>query len=328
MPSVRNTTLALTHEAPELRLASKVAWMYHEEGRKQAEIADELHISQSRVSRLLKFAVDQGIVRTIVTAPQGVFTELEGTVEKAFALDECVLVESVANEEALLNNLGVTAAHYLTATLTGGDRIGISSWSATWLAAARALPPFRQKVADEVVQLVGGVGDPQAQTQATLLLDRFSRVTGGQPVPMQTPGILGDASAQRSLMRDASLSEVVERWNELTVALVGIGSVEPSPLLRASGTIMAGVVDQVSELGGVGDICFRYFDAQGQALTGGVDARVAGISERQLLRIPRRVGLAGGVRKHAAILGAVRGKWISVLITDTDTAQMLLDNAG
>src|SRR4051812_21869307 len=52
----------------QIRLLTKVARMYHERGMRQPQIAQQLHISQPRVSRLLKRAVELGIVRTTVIA--------------------------------------------------------------------------------------------------------------------------------------------------------------------------------------------------------------------------------------------------------------------
>ena len=45
----------------------------------------------------------------------------------------------------------------------------------------------------------------------------------------------------------------------------------------------------------------------------------------QLKDVDRAVGIAGGRRKHRAILGTLRGRWINVLITDRITAEWLLD---
>lgn len=53
----------------ELRLISRVAQMYHLEGRRQAEIAQHLRLSQATVSRMLKRAEAEDIVRTSVTPP-------------------------------------------------------------------------------------------------------------------------------------------------------------------------------------------------------------------------------------------------------------------
>jgi 4-amino-4-deoxy-L-arabinose transferase-like glycosyltransferase/predicted XRE-type DNA-binding protein len=64
----------------QLRLLAKIARMYHERGVRQPQIAADLGISQSRVSRMLRQASDLGIVRTMVMMPEGVHTDLEVTV--------------------------------------------------------------------------------------------------------------------------------------------------------------------------------------------------------------------------------------------------------
>ncbi len=53
--------------------------------------------------------------------------------------------------------------------------------------------------------------------------------------------------------------------------------------------------------------------------------RVVGIPIEQLVGIERRVGVAGGRTKFDAILGALRGQYVNVLITDHITAQKLAE---
>ena len=76
--------------------------------------------------------------------------------------------------------------------------------------------------------------------------------------------------------------------------------------------------------GVVGDIALRFFDAQGQPVHSEIDNRVIGITLDQLQRTRRVVGIAGGPTKFQAVLGALRGKLINVLITDSVTAERLL----
>ena len=72
----------------------KVARLYHEHGVRQPEIARRLHISQARVSRLLKQAELDGIVRTTVVVPEGVQTGARGgSSRRAYGLREAVVVE-------------------------------------------------------------------------------------------------------------------------------------------------------------------------------------------------------------------------------------------
>ena len=307
MPTRADTT--------QLRLMVRIARMYYELGMRQTTIASELHVSQSRVSRLLKRAVADGVVRTVVVAPEGTYTGLEEALEQRYGLDECVVVESGRKEAEIEAALASACATYLETTLTGGDVIGLSSWSATWLAAAQQLSAFRAPVAQKVVQLFGGVGNPRVQVKATRLIDLLARATGAEAVFFPSPAVLGSASAAEQLADDASVQRL----------LVGIGSLKPSALLRESGNMTAAAdMADLGAAGAVGDVCLRFFDTAGEPVASDYDARVVGASAEQLRAIPRRVAAAGGRRKHAAIRGAVLGRWVNVLITDVHTARALL----
>ncbi|HEY3436241.1 MAG TPA: sugar-binding transcriptional regulator [Actinotalea sp.] len=311
----------------QVRLMAKVARMYHERGMRQSEIAAELHVSQPRVSRLLKRAVETGVVRTTVNLPTGVHTDLEDELEALYGISEAVIVDA-GDEEEPLRALGGAAAVYLETTMIGGDDVGISSWSASLIAAVDALRPWSNPVVSQVVQLVGGVGESRVQLDATRLLTSFAQATGGAPIFLPAPGLLGSPEARDSLMADPAVEQVTSRWPRLTVALVGIGTLEPSPLLRQSGNSIA-VADQeaLRTAGAVGDVCLRFFDEQGDLVPTELDKRVIGITPDMLRTIPRRIAVAGGLRKVAAIRGAMRGRWINVLITDARTARALVESA-
>jgi DNA-binding transcriptional regulator LsrR (DeoR family) len=52
--------------------------------------------------------------------------------------------------------------------------------------------------------------------------------------------------------------------------------------------------------------------------------RVIGLDSARLKNISRVVGVAGGNRNHQAILAALQGQWVNVLITDQFSAKALL----
>lgn len=327
MPSsrIRNADLAYAHAEDQLRLMARVARMYHERGMRQADIAQELHISQPRVSRLLKRAVEVGIVRTTVALPAGVHTDVEEHLEAVFGLEQAVVTDVSSGPHDVTSAIAAAAADYLAATLIGGDTVGISSWSASLLAAVGAMRPFRTRVAETVVQLVGGLGNPRVQMQAGRLIEQFANHTGAEPVLLPTPGVLGSAAVRLSLMSDPAVADAVAAWERLTVALVGIGAVEPSDLARQSGNAFPeSDRSALAEAGAVGDICFRFYDAEGVLVPSDVDDRVIGIAPEALRAVPRRIAVAGGSRKLAAIRGALLGGWVNVLVTDFETARQLL----
>lgn len=149
----------------------------------------------------------------------------------------------------------------------------------------------------------------------------------GQAVFLPAPGIVGSEEARRILLADQYVSEAVSLFDRLTVALVGIGSVEPSRLLARSGNVFSDAeLALVQRAGAVGDLCLRFFNAAGEPVISELDQRVIGIPLEQLRRVQRTIGIAGSSRKHTAIRGALRGHWINVLITDRFTAHTLLDD--
>lgn len=282
--------------------------------------------SQPRVSRLLKRAVAEGVVRTVVTAPEGTYTVLEEAVEERYGLAECIVVDSGEGEAEVGASLASAAATYLETTLTGGDVIGLSSWSATWLAAVEQLAAFRVPVASQVVQLFGGVGHPKVQVKATRLIDLLARDTGAEAVFLPSPAILGSSSAAEQLADDPAVQRVMELLPQVTIALVGIGSLEPSPLLRESGNMTtAQDTDELGAAGAVGDVCLRFFDAEGHVVHSDYDRRLVGADADQIRAIPRRVAAAG--QADRARIGTV-DSWIVARLTGQDSYVIEAGNAS
>ena len=144
-------------------------------------------MSQARVSRLLRQASEIGVVRTVVILPPGVYTDLEERLQGKFSLRDAVIVDADGARGQVIPALGAATAQYLHATLTGGEVLGVSSWSATLLAAAEVMPARTTSPLDRVVQIVGGHGDPSVQVQANRLTGDLAAVTGAQPVLLPAP---------------------------------------------------------------------------------------------------------------------------------------------
>lgn len=307
-----------------LRFVTKVALMYHEEGLKQPQIAEKLGLPQARVSRLLKQAIDLGIVRTLVVPPAQLHTELERELVKKFDLQDVVIADAVEVHNNMA--LGVAAATYLESTIYGKEILGLSSWSSSLIATADSMHIRNRRVASDVVQMLGGVGNPSAQVSATRLISRFAELTGGTPRYLAAPGVVGTLEARDALMADPYVKEIAKSWPNLTTALVGIGALEPSPLLAQSGnSISEADQKKLRKLGAVGDVCLHYFDKDGKHVKSELEDRVLGIPANVLRKVPRRIGVAGGMRKLEAIHSAIKGGWVNVLITDSQIATELIN---
>jgi len=309
----------------EIRLMAKVARMYYDQGIRQQEITERLNIHQSKVSRMLKRAREANIVRISVATPAGFFPELEDELESRFHIKDAVVIDSDGEEERIVRDLGAAAAFYVETTTKPKMIIGISSWSRSLFSMVETLHPSTVGFGGKVVQILGGVGNASSQYQAMLLAQRLAGLIGASPVLLQAPGVVGSAEAKAVLVKDAAVEEAARLFSKLDLALVGIGSLEPSSLLASSGNIFSiGERRQLRRAGAVGDICFHFIDKQGRLVESPLMKRVIGIDLPTLKSAPRVVGIAGGKSKVPAILASLKGKWINVLITDRRTAEELV----
>ncbi len=310
----------------ELRLIARVARMYHEWGMRQAEIAKQLGLSQASVSRLLARAQSEGIIRISISIPEGIHTDLEETMIKKYGLRDAIVVDAIGydDEKIIQREVGSAAAYYLENVLRQNEVIGLSSWSATLIALVDAMQPVPRRAGIQVVQILGGVGTASAQVHASHLASRLADLVDGTAVFLPVPGVVGSEAAMRVLANDESVRSVFNLFTKVSTALVGIGSVEPSSLLAASGNIFTEKeLSTLREHGAVGDILLHFYDENGVPLPDILNSRVISMSLEQLKQVDRAVGVAGGRRKYTAILGALRGKLVNILITDHFTAERL-----
>ncbi len=317
----------MIHHGSDLRLMTRVARLYHEEGLTQTEVARRLGLTQVAVSRMLKKAQESGIVRTTVVTPPGAFTDLEDLLEQKFSLQQAIVGDAVRDsEESVLSAIGSAAAQFLESTLKAGEVIGISSWSTTLLSMVDHMHPISKAENCLVVQMLGGVGNPSAEQHANRLAIRLARLVHGEARFLSAPGLVGSARAAKVLLEDRSVSETVALFANVSLALVGVGALEPSALVASSGnTFSRAELEDLQKSGAVGDICLCFYDAAGRQVRGALDGRVIGIDLESLRRVQRSVALCGGKKKFPAILGALRGQWVNTLITDQYTAQRLVN---
>lgn len=309
----------------DLRLLCKVSRLYYESNLTEREIAHRLQLSRPKVSRLLKQARAEGIVQIGVLSPPGVYPDLEDRLERRFELQEAIVVEAsdVASQEGVSREVGAAAARHLQETLGGTSTVGLS-WGRTLQAMVASLRPQRRESA-HVVQIIGGLGEPTAESHATGLCRRIASILNCRLTLLPAPGIMSSRQSKEALLSDSHVQAALKLIAHIDVAYVGIGVAAPSSVLMRDGSIISG--DELATLtaqGAVGDIALRFFDGSGRPIRSDVDERVIGVSLEQLKQIPRVVGVAGGPQKEAVIRGALLGGYVDVLITDQGTAERLL----
>lgn len=310
----------------ELRMMLRVAQLYHEGKLKQADISKQLHVSQATVSRLLRRAEEQGIVRVSISVPRGTYPQLEEALRLRYGLDEAIVAECFEDsDESILSAIGSAAGHYFETTLGENEVIGISAWSTSLLRMVDNIRPIKRLKAERVVQIMGGFGDPSVQSHATQMTTRLATLTGAEPQLLPARAIVSSPAARLVMVGDAYVRTAMSHFRRLTVAFVGIGALTPSSVFASSGNAFTDEeVRQLEQVGVAGETSLRFFDHTGRPVLGPLDDRVIGITLEELKATPRVIGVAGGGHKVEAIRACLIGKLVNVLVTDRFTAEKLL----
>lgn len=311
----------------ELRFMTRVAQRYYVDGQRQSAIAKDLSISQATVSRMLKRAHDESIVRISLSAPKGTYPDLEASLRNKYGIAEAIVVDcSEDRNGAIMSRIGEAAAHFLETTIQNQEVIGISSWSQTIVKMIDNVHPMSPGKAKAVVQTLGGIGNPNVQKHAAQVTSRLAQLTGAEAIILQAPAVAASKEARIILLGEKFVREATEQFDNITLAFIGIGAIEPSDMLAQSGNIFSeDELVQLTRHGAVAEMCQRFLDDNGVQVITPLNERVIGMNIEQLRQVPRVVALAGGKSKTQAIDATLKSGAINVLITDQFTAHRLTD---
>jgi deoxyribonucleoside regulator len=314
-------------EVDNARLIFKVSSLYYKNGLSQQEISDRLKVSRPKVSRLLKKARELGIVQIFVNIPEDHNIDLELSLEKKFNLNEIIIVEpdvslSTYPHVDLKNAMGYAAARYLERTVADGDVIGMS-WGSTLKAMIENLPPV-PTVDVHVIQTLGGVGSAESKDHAMDISRRLASLLDARLTLLQIPGIASSPEIKKALLSDYRLQKSFEFFPRIKTVFVGIGALGTNPILNfESREIPEEVLANILNSPAVGDIGLNFYDIDGNEVDTGLNDLFIGMSLEDYQNVERVVGIAGGPEKYAAVLGALKGGYLDVLITDSATAEKL-----
>ncbi|HYM65925.1 MAG TPA: sugar-binding domain-containing protein [Patescibacteria group bacterium] len=306
---------------PTVDLLIDLATRFYIAGQTQVEIARNVGLDPSTVSRYLKRARDEGIVRVDIQRPRSLHGDLGLELAHDFQLKRAVVV---AGEPGAAANEAVAwaAADYVKSQLLNGMRLGLS-WGRMLSAAVHMLPPGTVSDLD-ISMLHGGVGSSGAGIQGNELARHLASLHPRSRVHyLHAPVLVDSPDIKAAMMRDGSIRSALESAAASEVALVGIGTLDESAPLIRFGHISPRDRKRLLAAGAVGDMCTRFFNPAGEPVHV-LDQRLIAIEGDELRRIPLVVAMAAGLEKRDAILGALRSGCLDVLVTDESTARAVL----
>jgi DNA-binding transcriptional regulator LsrR (DeoR family) len=304
-------------------LAARVSWMHFLEKKTQQEIAVALDRSRPTVNRLIAYATKRGLITVRLNHP----------------LAECV---KLAEQLRTRFNLGLCEVAPLKGTLEGSPIRPI---------AAVGSAVFERYLANPKVKMLGmGAGrtlraiiDETAETNlpdlkilsitGSVSLDgSFNRFnaglraadrTGGKHFLLPVPLIAASPEAKERWCSQDLYRLVHNLYAEADAAFIGIGHIAEACPLVQDGFITREEAIELAGQGAVADVVGWPLDRTGKLVEANLTKRVTSMSLATLASRPV-IAFAGGPERIPAILAALRGHWISGLVTDQITAKSLL----
>ena len=323
-----------------LNLLSEVASMYYERDMIQSEIAKEMCISRTRISRLLKEAREEGIVQFSVQRIGHRSTELEEIFKRTFRLGDVVVINDVrtdppnarivrsevaaANGFNHLTILGSYAAEYFESVIEPKMTIGMS-WGRSVTETVRHL--HRQPdLAVNIIQVLGGVlasGSSVAQMDVIIQMIHKYKSRG---YLLPAPLFIEDRAAHDHIINQPTIAATLELGRCSDILLTGVGDLSKESfafMWQSFG--QEEWVRSLMDLGGVGFLCGQCYDQDGNVLQDPFNDHIVAVELERLKQIPLVIAVAGGEEKGQAVLGALRGGYINTLITDRSCAVRVLE---
>jgi len=304
-------------------LTARLARRYYIDGVSKSDIAEEFGLSRFKVARMLEKARSTGLVRIDLHYDGEIDLALSVDLASHLDLRRCLVIDSPEGDESLLRaNLGRVAAGLLEEIVDGEDVLGLA-WSRTTMAMRSALTALAPCA---VVQLTGALSRPDVDESSIELVRDVARITKGAPYYFYAPMIVPEPETARSLRSQREVAQAMERYNDLTKAVITTGAWMP-----AQSTVVDAVTrdeyEQDRKAGVVAEVCGIQLDAGGQPVRTSLSERIIGIGPEQLRTVPEIVTIAYGEAKTTAVRAVVRGGFVTSLITHASLARALLASA-
>lgn len=308
-----------------LQDAVRVARMYYYQERTTQEIADELGVSRSKVSRLLKLAKAQGLVEIRIADPKAQLSSLEGRFLSHFGVQAHIVdVPEAAGEVVWLDRVATVAAAYLSTLMQDGTILAMA-WGTTISAISERLGAKPLKHV-QVVQLNGSGNTHDAGIRYSAeILRGFADAYGAKTHTFPVPTFFDYPETKRALWLERSIQRILDLQSRADVFLYSIGAVEagvPSHVYTG-GYLEPADLSELRSAGVVGDIATVFFRADGSYQDIPINARASGPNLSLLAQAENAVCVVSGRGKVEGIRAALRGGYLKKLIIDEPTARLL-----
>jgi DNA-binding transcriptional regulator LsrR (DeoR family) len=303
----------------------KIARLYYLEEMNQKDIAKKMNMSLASVSRCINRAKVLGIVTISIADCANTFHETEIALEKKFDLLECLLVPASDSLEVIYTDMGKKLSGLLERLLSPQAILGVS-WGDTLRTMADSLPVTGFHCGG-VVPIVGAVGRIETGIYPNRIASSFARKLHSHAYLVNTPGLVDSAETKTLLTGDTSFQDIASTWQKVSVILFSISSLRKGTSLTGGDIFSPLLWSEAACAGATTTTNFNFINDLGEEVPTELSNRIINLDYEQMKGKRHRILASSGEEKIRPMLAALRGGLPTVLITDFQTGQALLQQA-
>ena len=307
----------------KLDQAARAAWLSYVGGQTQDEIAAQLGVSRPGVQRLLALARQEGLVKVHIDHPVAHCTALSQAIRERFELDYCDVVPASATAVDSTPYLAVAGAERLSRIIERSEPQTLSLGSGRSIRATVEALSRIDRPRHRFVSLVGNVARDGSSNRYDGVMVAADK-TGGERYLLPTPVVASSVEEKRALAAQPLFRAIGEVAEQASAAFVGVGRIDRQATLFQDHFISESELDELLALDAVGELVGWPMDADGRLIDCSTSQRVTSLPLTTLKR-QAMVAVAGGRDKGPAILAALRGGWLTSLITDDQAARYIVE---
>ena len=302
------------------------AHLYYVEHLTMAAISARLGVSRPTVSRLLQNARESGVVTIRLNEELRPKEPLANRLADLYRVRVHVAQVPVgASETVRMRSVAAAGAKLLDSLVHHGTVLGVA-WGSTVTEVAHFLP--KRPLNDVTVVQLNGAGNAHHTgiPYSGAILGQVASAYNARMVHFPVPAFFDFAETKAAMWRERSVRGVLAVQRSADVALFGVGAFGGS---IPSHVYVGGYFDgeQLASMrleGIAGDICTVMIRENGTWADLNVNRRATGPTPAELVKVGRRVCVAAGTHRAAALRGALKTGVITDLVVGSDLAELLL----
>lgn len=317
-------------EMKKMSLLAEVACDYYERGLDQNQIAERLCLSRSRVSRLIKEAIDSNIVSFTVNYRYTEYArhyEMEERLCSRLGLKQARVLNNRGRNPAFIQqDVAQLAAEYTISRLKKNMVIG-TSWGTTIRDVANSLYLPTKISPLSVVQLMGSVPCKTPYCTPQEITATIADHLNCHADFINMPLFIENDYVRQEMQEDVNNKKILKKGMFSDIILAGISDMESITKKELwLGYMTEEMLQELLGKGAVGAIFARFYNKEGKLIDCSWNRKCVSISFGHIKEAPEVIAVAASIKKAQAILAATKNGLINTLITDGSTATAILEN--